>query len=101
MEEEPPINDRELEKRAAYDNEAREELRGAVETTAKYQAERIIVLRKLSIDKLKELTDAGMTAFDHALNLYLKSGMLMEDTNFSLYFGWHARQAIVARLDQK
>ncbi|HVB19770.1 MAG TPA: hypothetical protein VNF51_00565 [Candidatus Paceibacterota bacterium] len=101
MEEEDPLNDKDLEKKAVTDLNAREELRQAVRTTALYQARQIIKVRQLSATLETKLVDAGMSTFDTAFNVYLKSMQIVEeDMNFSPYFGWWARQAMARYLEQ-
>ncbi len=97
-----PKNDKELEKRAAMEPAAREELRKVVMVTALYQAQGVIEALKLDKSREKELASIGMTAFDKAFYHYMKYGHITENTDytFSEYFGWWARQAIVSYIER-
>jgi hypothetical protein len=100
--EENPLNDKNLEKKAATDSNAREKLRQAVGTTAVYQAQGIIKVKGLDIAIETELVGAGMSVFDTAFNLYIKNGQTIDESmNFSPYFGWWARQAMIEFLKTK
>jgi len=90
------FNDKELEQRASYDPEAREELRKAVAAIAILHARDLAEARALDEKYVPQLATAGMGVFDQAYNVYMKYGGVFEETTaFAPYFGWWARQAMI------
>lgn len=95
-----PTNDKELERKAAQDKSAREELKEKVRATSLYQAHFLIKHKNLDYKFLDTLIEKGLQAFDVAFNLYVKNGNIYdENANFSPYFGWFARQKMIEYLD--
>lgn len=102
MQEDPPLNDKDLEKRAAADKAARGELQEAVQPTLSHQADNLIQSQSLDGHVKEDLVTAGGLAFDHAFNTYVQNGRVYDDNdNFSPYFGWWARQAMVEYMENK
>lgn len=94
------FNDKNLEIEAATNSNAREKLRNAVRVTVLNQVERISTLHNIEKGKEEELIKVGMSVFDEVFNIYVKNRKPFDDqSNFSPYFAWWARQAIVKHLD--
>lgn len=87
-------HERSLVKRALIDPAAREELRQFVRPYVEREAATNIQRWNAEAVQREEFFSAGMSAFDHAFNVYLKNFIENESVAFSEYFVWWARQAM-------